>query len=85
MIPTLQRAAGTDNVVLGAQRTGAEDFSYFAQEVPGLYVFLGVTPKDKDPATAPRNHSPLFFADEAALIVGVRTLANLTVDYMLGK
>ncbi len=46
-------------------------------------VFLGVTPEDQDPATAPRNHSPLFFADESALNVGVRALANLTVDYML--
>ncbi len=82
MTPTLKRAAGADKVVLAPQRTGAEDFSYFAQEVPGLYVFLGVTPEDQDPATAARNHSPYFFADEDALIVGVRTLANLTVDYM---
>ena len=82
MVPTLQRAAGAENVVLDTQHTGAEDFSYFAREVPGLFVFLGVLPEGQDPATAPRNHSPYFFADEAALVVGVRTLANLAVDYM---
>ncbi len=82
MAPTLKRVAGPDKVFLAPPITGAEDFSYFAQEVPGLYIFLGVTPEDQDPATAPRNHSPLFFADESALNVGVRALANLTVDYM---
>ena len=82
MIPTLQRAAGAENVVLDIRHTGAEDFSYFAREVPGLFVFLGVSPEGQNPATAPRNHSPYFFADEAALLVGVRTLAHLAVDYM---
>ena len=56
--------------------------SYYAQETPGLFVWLGVTPEEQDPKTAPSNHSPLFFADEAALPVGVRALANLAVDYM---
>jgi amidohydrolase len=52
--------------------------------VPGLFFFLGVTPPGQE-ATAAANHSPLFFADEAALPVGVRALANLTVDYLSGK
>ena len=82
MLPSLERVAGTDGVVVASQVTGAEDFSYFAQEVPGLYFFLGITPLDQDPATAPRNHSPYFFADEAALAVGVRALASLAIDYM---
>ena len=51
--------------------------------MPNLDAFDNVTPEDQDPTTAPRNHSPLFFADESALNVGVRALANLTVDYML--
>jgi amidohydrolase len=85
MLPTLERVAGTDKVIHGPPTTGAEDFSYFAQEVPGLYFFLGVTPAGQDPETAPRNHSPYFFADEAALGVGVRALANLAVDYMAGR
>ena len=85
MLPTLRRVAGDENVSMTDRITGAEDFSYFANEVPGLFVFLGVTPEDQDPATAPRNHSPYFFADEAALKVGVRSLANLAVDYMLAN
>ncbi|MDZ4773349.1 MAG: amidohydrolase [Planctomycetota bacterium] len=60
--------------------TGAEDFSYYAHVVPGLFVFLGVTPKDKV-ATADSNHSPRFFLDENALTVGARVMARLAVDY----
>ena len=82
MIPTLERVAGEDNVVLTPWRTGAEDFSYFAQEAPGLFIFLGVTPAGQDPETTPRNHSPYFFADEAALLTGVRALSHMAIDYM---
>lgn len=82
MAPTLRRVAGADNVRIGPLTGTAEDFSFFQQKVPGLFFFLGVTPKDKDPQTAPQNHSPLFFADESALPVGVKALANLALDYM---
>ncbi len=85
MLPTLRRVAGEDQLAQADLVTGAEDFSYFANEVPGLFVFLGITPADQDPASAPRNHSPYFFADEAALKVGVRALSNLAVDYMLAN
>ena len=85
MIPSLQRVAGPDQVILSPQITGAEDFSYFAGEVPGLYFFLGITPLNQNPDTAPRNHSPYFFADEGALPVGVRALASLTIDYMTAQ
>ena len=85
MVPTLQRVSGDTLVTVRELTTGAEDFSYFQQQVPGLFFFLGVTPNDQDPDTAPANHSPLFFADEAALPVGVRALANLAVDYMTAR
>ena len=81
-VPTLERVAGQGKAYAAPPSLGAEDFSYYAQEVPGLFLFLGVTPEGQDPATAPANHSPLFFADEGALPVGVRALANLTVEYM---
>lgn len=83
MLPTLRRVAGADRVQISTQRTTAEDFAYFSQAVPGLYFFLGVTPDGQDPSTVASNHSPLFFADEKALPVGIRALANLAVDYML--
>jgi amidohydrolase len=82
MVPTLRRAAGDANVHLTGLIMPAEDFSRYQQKVPGLYVFLGIVPKDKDPKTAPRNHSPQFFADEAALPVGVKTLATLALDWL---
>ncbi len=85
MLPTLRRAAGADNVRLGPLTGTAEDFSYFQQKVPGMFVFLGVTPRSQDHTKAAINHSPLFFADESALPVGVRVMANLALDFLHGK
>jgi len=82
MLPTLQRVAGRDKVTEIPFVTGAEDFSHFALAYPSLYVFVGVTPLDQDPTTAPTNHSPLFFVDEASLPLGVRTLASLAADFL---
>jgi amidohydrolase len=84
MIPTLQWAAGAGHVHEMKVNLASEDFSYFAQRAPGMFVNLGVTPAGQDPAKAPANHSPLFFADEHALPVGVRTMAGLAVDYLAG-
>jgi amidohydrolase len=85
MVPTLRRVAGADNVRIGALTGTAEDFSYYQQKVPGMFFFLGVTPKGIDPKTAPQNHSPLFFADESALPLGVRAMTNLALDYLYGR
>lgn len=85
MLPTLRRVAGEENVKLGALTGTAEDFSFFEQKVPGMFFFLGVTPKDQDPSKAAMNHSPLFFADEAALPIGVKVMTNLALDYLFGK
>jgi amidohydrolase len=82
MAPTLRRVAGADNVRISALTGTAEDFSFFQQRVPGMFFFLGVTPPGIDPKTAPQNHSPLFFADESALPVGVRALTNLALDFL---
>lgn len=81
MLPTLKWAA-KDDVVQGPLVGGAEDFSFFAKEAPGLFVFLGVTPRDQDMSKAAPNHNPGFFVDESALVVGVRTLASLATDYL---
>jgi amidohydrolase len=83
MAPTL-RAASNGRAAVGPPTLGAEDFSYFQQEIPGLYFFLGVVPKGQDPTTAARNHSPYFYADEGALPVGVRAMTQLTLDYLSG-
>ncbi|MCW3114114.1 MAG: N-acyl-L-amino acid amidohydrolase [Segetibacter sp.] len=82
MLPTLQRTAGPGNVQLKAAVTGAEDFSFFQEKVPGLFFFLGGMPKGGNPITAPSHHTPDFFIDESGLTLGVKALMNLTLDYM---
>ena len=82
MSSTLETVAG-DGFIEATQTTTAEDFSYFANEVPGLFLFLGVA--SDDPTLVHPNHSPLFYADERALPVGVKALTSLTLDYMLAK
>ena len=42
MLPTIFDTAGEENVLLSPARTGAEDFSFFAREVPGLFLFLSL-------------------------------------------
>jgi amidohydrolase len=79
MASTLRRVAG-EAFIEAQQTTTAEDFSYFANEVPGLFLFLGVGADD--PKLVYPNHSPRFYADERALPVGVRALTALTLDYI---
>lgn len=81
MAPILERAA--DGKIATAELPGAaEDFSFFAQQAPGLYVFLGITPDGQDPATAAPNHNPAFFVDESALVVGTRAMAMMAVNFL---
>jgi amidohydrolase len=82
MLPTIRKTAGDENVILVPAETGAEDFSFFAQKVPGLFLFLGGAPKGTDLKKAPSHHTPDFFIDESGLSLGVKTLVNLTLDYM---
>mgnify|MGYP006269181349 CR=1 FL=1 len=85
MLPTLQRIAGEENVVLTDAVTGAEDFSYYAMEAPGLFVFLGGMPQGQDPSQAAPHHTPDFFIDESGMKLGVRALCHLTADYMAAE
>jgi amidohydrolase len=82
MLPSLQKTAGADKVVLVPARTGAEDFSFFQEKVPGLYFFLGGMPKGQDPKNTPSHHTPDFYIDESGFKLGVNALANLALDYM---
>ena len=82
MLPTLEKTAGKDNVNLIPAITGAEDFSYFAQKVPGLYFFVGAMSKGKDPKTVGDHHTPQFLMDDAGFKTGVNALSNLVFDYM---
>ena len=82
MLPTLQRVAGPGRLEMINKVTGSEDFSFFQRVIPGLFVFLGIVPAGTDPKHAAPNHSPRFFADETALITGVRLLAHLACDHL---
>lgn len=82
MLPTLKRTAGDENVLLRPAITGAEDFSFFQEKVPGLFIFLGGMPKGSDPRKVASHHTPDFFIDDSGLSLGVKTLSNLALDYM---
>ncbi|WP_115463048.1 amidohydrolase [Winogradskyella aurantiaca] len=80
MLPTLQKVAGTDNVQIMKATTGGEDFSYFQEEVPGVYFFIGgMTPGSTE---AFPHHTPDFKIDEDGLKLGVKALTQLTFDYL---
>ncbi|MFC4635572.1 amidohydrolase [Dokdonia ponticola] len=80
MLPSMEKAAGKDNVKLIKAITGAEDFSFFQKEVPGVYFFLGgKTPGDKNAAP---HHTPDFYIDESGLLLGVKTFVQMTTDYL---
>ncbi len=82
MIPSIERVLGTENVEVVNAVTGAEDFSYFQQEIPGFYFFLGGTPKTLPETEAPSHHTPNFFIDDSALIHGVNVLTAMVKDYL---
>ena len=85
MVPTLNSVLGKENVELVNAVTGAEDFSYFQQQIPGFYFFLGGTPLDMKESDAPSHHTPDFIIDDGALIHGVRVMTALTKDYLNTK
>jgi amidohydrolase len=85
MMPTLHHAAGEGNVNEHPLITGAEDFAHFQRHIPGLYLMLGVNKEGVAAGEAPANHSPFFDANEDALIVGVRTMVGLALDYASAK
>ena len=69
-------------MVLVNAKTGAEDFSYFANEVPGFFFFLGGCPEGTDPKDAAPHHTPDFYVDDAGLITGLKAMVNVTLGYM---
>jgi amidohydrolase len=82
MVPTLERVAGKGKVLIARQATASEDFAFFQEKVPGLFFFLNVKPEVGKPIP---NHSPNFYMDENALIVGIRAMSNLAIDFLASK
>ncbi|MFV8346539.1 amidohydrolase [Flavobacterium sp. ZB4P13] len=82
MVPTLEAVAGKNNVVLTPAATGAEDFSYYQDKVPGLFFFLGGMPKGKNPSETASHHTSDFYIDESGFVLGMKAMSDLTIDYM---
>lgn len=82
MIPSLNKAAGTENVILINAVTGAEDFAFYQKRVPGFFFFVGAMPPDQDPTKVPSHHTPDFMIDERGMLTGLRAMLNVTMDYM---
>ncbi|MAZ73305.1 MAG: N-acyl-L-amino acid amidohydrolase [Flavobacteriaceae bacterium] len=83
MLPTLQKIAGAANVVIMKATTGGEDFSYFQEKVPGFYFFLGgMTPGNTE---AYPHHTPDFKIDDAGMLLGVKTMTQVAIDFLNAK
>ena len=82
MVPSLVKSVGLENVILVTPETGAEDFSYFAQEVPGLYFFIGGCAKGNDVNLAAPHHTAEFIIDDSSLKPGMTVFCNLVFDYL---
>jgi len=82
MAPTLKRVSNGSAQVVNAV-LGAEDFSFYQQKVPGLFFWIGTRPKDQTAEQAASNHSPKFYVDESGLLLGVRALAHVAVDFLV--
>jgi amidohydrolase len=85
MAVTLQRVAGKENIILTQAVTMAEDFSFFQQKAPGVFIFLGAYPAELKLEKQPVHHTADFMIDEKSFVTGVRALLGLTLDYMYGK
>ena len=84
MLPTLRRVNKPENVIFLNARTGAEDFSFFQQEIPGMYFFIGGSKEGVDPRTV-LHHSPDFYVDDSAMQTGIRSMVALTLDFISKK
>jgi amidohydrolase len=79
-LPSIRRAVGETNVFEFPQRMGAEDFSYYEKIVPGFFLRLGSGNKAR--GITAESHTAAFDIDENCLVVGVKVMSNLILDYL---
>ncbi len=82
MLPVLEGVAGADRVHLNPAQTGAEDFAFIAERVPGFYIRLGGRPSDVAEEDAPDHHTPTFYIDDGGLGLGVRAMTAMALHYL---
>jgi amidohydrolase len=85
VLPTLQRVAGAEHVKETSLITASEDYSFFAEKIPSVYFFVGITPSDQDPLQAPSNHSDFFYLDERGIPVAMHAMTQVVLDYLDAK
>lgn len=81
-VGSLQKAVGAENVVRINAVTGAEDFAYYQQKIPGFFFFVGAMPPNQNLATVPAHHTPDFMIDERGMLPGLKAMLQVTLDYM---
>ena len=79
-LPTLRRIIGEANVISRRPQMGAEDFSYYQKVIPGFFYFLGVGNRAK--GITAMIHTPEFDVDEESLVIGVKLMSNVLLDYL---
>ncbi len=82
VLPFIQNGVGMENVYLVNAKTGAEDFSFFAEKVPSFYFFIGGCPEGTDPKDAAPHHTPDFYVDDSGLMMGLKATLSATLGYM---
>jgi amidohydrolase len=82
ILPSLRKAAGAEHVRESGLITASEDYAYFAEKIPSVYFFVGVTPADQDPKQAPSNHSDYFYLDERGIPVAMHAMIQVALDYL---
>jgi amidohydrolase len=82
ILPALQRVAGAEHVKETNVITASEDYSFFAQKIPSVFFFVGITPPDQDPLLAPSNHSDFFYLDERGIPVAMHAMTQVVLDYL---
>jgi amidohydrolase len=82
ILPSLQKAVGADHVKESGLITASEDYSFFAEKIPSVYFFVGITPPDQDPKQAPSNHSDYFYLDERGIPVAMHAMTQVALDYL---
>ena len=80
MLPSLELAAGKDNVTQIKAETIGEDFSFYQEKIPGFYFYLGGKPKNNN--KPPLHHTPDFLIDESGLLLGVKAFTQITFDFL---
>ncbi len=81
MLPSLEKAAGKENVIENEWTTGAEDFSFYGTKAPAFFFFVGGMPKGKNVKDAAPHHTPDFYIDDSRLDVGIKAFCNIVFDY----